>query len=84
MSLRIVNWLKFLADRPPGAVPRAWVDSLIAQLHSLRGDLEYHLLANHLLKNAKALLFGGIAFAGPIAEEWLRCGLQILRAETDE
>jgi uncharacterized heparinase superfamily protein len=84
LSLRIVNWLKFLAVHPAGAVPRPWLSSLTTQLNALRGTLEYHLLANHLLKNAKALLLGGVAFVGPIADEWLRCGLEILRAETDE
>ena len=70
--------------REPNVLPKSWNDSLGLQLTWLRANLEYHLLANHLLKNAKALVFGGLAFDGPCASEWLNCGLSILRSETAE
>ena len=84
LSLRVVNWLKFVVDRPPNAVSRVWLESLSLQLASLRAGMEHHLLGNHLLKNLKALLFGGVAFSGPTADDWLQCGLQLLRRETGE
>jgi hypothetical protein len=43
-----------------------------------------HLLANHLLKNGKALFFGGVFFTGPEAERWRARGLEILLREADE
>ena len=84
LSLRIVNWLKYLKDWPSDLIPQSWIDSLALQVTAVRGGLERHLLANHLLKNAKALVFGGMSFSGAAAEEWLMCGLTILRRETTE
>ena len=82
ISLRVVNWLKHGLTLPAGGVPREWVASLAHQVAALEGDLEYHLLANHLLKNGKALVFagdlprrtGGAALAGSGASTscWLR------------
>ena len=36
-----------------------FVRSLATQVSHLFGSLEYHLLGNHLLENAKALIFAG-------------------------
>lgn len=79
LSLRVVNWLKFFGCAGP--VPEHWVASLGHQLETLRGDLEYHLLANHLFKNAKALVYGGLYMQGELAERWRREGLALLLAE---
>lgn len=46
--------------------------------------LEYHLLGNHLLANAKALVFAGLFFSGGQADSWLRKGLKLLRAQLPE
>src|SRR5690606_28107918 len=86
LSLRVVNWIKAwlqggLASQP---VPQHWLDSLATQLAWLERRVEYHLLANHLLKNGKALFFGGLFLAGPDAERWRRLGLGILLREADE
>jgi uncharacterized heparinase superfamily protein len=81
-SLRIVNWIKwFLIQKeyPPGAIR-----SLVVQIRWLRRRLEYHLLGNHLLANAKALLFGGLFFQGNEADEWIKKGLSLLEREISE
>ena len=55
--------------------------SLTEQVEWLSKRLEYHLLANHLLANAKALVFAG-AFLG--VEKWYRKGMAIYRKELPE
>jgi len=85
LSLRVVNWMKFwlagTAGEPPG---QRRLDSLATQLAGLESRVEYHLLANHLVKNGKALLFGGVFFQGKRADRWLKLGLEILCREADE
>jgi len=79
LSLRIVNWTKWLLD---GNEPvEGMLESLASQTHSLRQQLEYHLLGNHLFANAKALVFAGCFFEGSTADKWLQKGLKILRKE---
>ncbi len=64
--------------RPPGW--RVW-----RCRHAGCGErLEYHLLANHLFANAKALVFAGMFFEGDEADEWLEKGLSILEKEIPE
>lgn len=76
ISLRAVNWMKAFGE---GFEPRPdWLASLALQLAWLERNLEYHLLANHLLKNAKALLFAGAFFDGPAAARWRARGLALL------
>ncbi|MEP4484833.1 MAG: alginate lyase family protein [Halioglobus sp.] len=75
-SLRIVNWVKWLlAGNEP--VP-GMLTSLFQQAHGLSQQLEYHLEGNHLLANAKALVFVGSCFEGGAAEGWLSKGLSLL------
>lgn len=81
-SRRIVNWIKW-AWRGH-AMKKTWLDSLALQARWLRRRLEYHLLANHILANAKALVFAGVFFEGREAEEWLAKGLAILERELPE
>ncbi len=81
-SMRLVNWIKWaLAGNPlaPG-----WVQSLAVQARYLRRRLEYHLLGNHLLANAKALVFAGLFFGGDEARHWLEKGLAVLDRELNE
>jgi uncharacterized heparinase superfamily protein len=54
------------------------------QVRTLGSALEFHLLGNHLLANAKALVFAGCFFSGPEADGWLRTGLALLDAELGE
>ncbi len=82
LSLRLVNWVKWLAA---GNAPEAgMVDSLAVQVRWLMGRIEWHLLGNHLLANAKAMVFAGTFFDGPEADAWRTQGLSILRREHDE
>jgi uncharacterized heparinase superfamily protein len=82
LSRRIVNWIKWrLAG---GALNQEFLDSLATQAEFLSKSLEYHLLANHLLANAKALVFAGLFFSGPEPERWLDKGLKILADQLDE
>ncbi len=81
-SLRIVNWVKWaLAGN---TLPDGATDSLATQADWLSRRLEYHLLANHLWANAKALVFAGSFLVGPRADEWRRLGTALLRNEIPE
>lgn len=81
-SLRIVNWIKYViaTDAPDPAI----IASLAQQARWLSKNLEWHLLANHLLANAKALLFAGLFFDGREAEAILRLAERILTAQLPE
>lgn len=82
LSLRIVNWIKWTIG---GAAPEPQVlDSLAVQARWLVHRLEWHLLGNHLLANAKALVFAGLFFEGAEADRWLALGLKILTREFPE
>jgi uncharacterized heparinase superfamily protein len=81
-SLRIVNWIAWgLAGNDLGE--SAW-GSLAAQARNLSAKIEHHLLGNHLLANAKALVFAGCYFEGNEAAAWLRNGLNLLNQELRE
>ena len=91
VSLRTVNWIygyALLADLPDLASPEAdarflelWRGSIFRQLDYLSKHLELHLLANHLFKNVKALVIGGLFFDQPA---WLATGERLLWREIDE
>ncbi|OEO28650.1 hypothetical protein VW23_004225 [Devosia insulae DS-56] len=82
ISLRAANWIKFwLAGNQPEAGGR---DSLAIQLRWLMTHLEWHLLGNHLLANAKALVLAGLCFEGDEPEGWLRKGLEIYARQLSE
>ena len=84
-SLRIVNWIKFAhADSVDYLQGEKFRASLATQVRWLEKRLEYHLLANHLLANAKALVFAGKYFDGPESERWLKRGMDIYRRELPE
>lgn len=82
VSLRIVNWIKWvLAGHDLAPVG---VHSLAVQARWLRRHIEWHLLGNHLFVNAKALVMAGLFFDGIEAAEWLAQGLKILGREVPE
>jgi uncharacterized heparinase superfamily protein len=81
-SLRIVNWLKWALHG--NELPLECVQSLAVQTRWLAGRLEIHLLGNHLLANAKALVFAGSFFEGSEADAWLETGLRLLEREIPE
>jgi uncharacterized heparinase superfamily protein len=78
-SLRVANWCKWILG---GALPGSDViESLASQAAWIEKRLEWHLLANHLLANAKALVFAGSLFDGRDAARWLEKGIRILSDE---
>jgi uncharacterized heparinase superfamily protein len=96
-SLRIVNWVKWALSRigvgerlreheicQPTALEEELRASLATQAQALSEQLEYHLLANHLWANAKALIFAGVFLEGPQADQWLRVGSRIMDAQVRE
>ncbi|MCW8276808.1 alginate lyase family protein [Pseudomonas sp. PCH199] len=82
LSLRIVNLIKWFQLQPQ-LDPR-WLESLAMQSHALSQQIEYHILANHLFVNGKALVFAGSFMLGDQAESWLKTGLKILDGEIKE
>lgn len=82
ISRRIVNWVKwFVAGN---ALSDRALRSLWLQARVLSQSIEYHLLANHLFENAKALFFAGVFFEGDEADQWLAKGREILDAGLEE
>jgi uncharacterized heparinase superfamily protein len=82
ISLRIVNWVKWLANG--NAAPSGMEQSLAMQARWLFQRLEWHLMGNHLFANAKALVFAGIFFEGAEAALWRAKGLKIIERELPE
>ena len=75
-SLRIVNWVKWLlAENEPTP---GMLESIFQQAYVLSQQLEYHLQGNHLLANAKALVFAGSLFEDEEAQRWLQIGVELL------
>lgn len=82
VSRRIINWVKWAARGNELSAP--YLRSLAVQARWLLGRLEYHLLGNHLLTNAKALVHAGLYFQGAEAEGWLARGLHIVGPQLRE
>ncbi|MDW8002984.1 MAG: alginate lyase family protein [Deltaproteobacteria bacterium] len=81
-SRRIVNWIKWAWSG--GHLWKEAINSLFLQAMYLTKRLEWHLLGNHLLANAKALIYAGLFFDGQEPEIWLRKGISIFLREIDE
>ena len=82
ISLRIVNWIKWcLSGNKPTEL---MLESLAVQARWLLKKLEFHILGNHLLANAKALCFAGLCFSGQEADAWYRRGANILEDQLKE
>ncbi len=82
LSLRIVNWIKWQLRE--SALSERALESLSIQATVLSQSIEYHLLANHILANGKALCFAGCFFDGKEASRWLRRGRKILDDQLNE
>ncbi len=82
VSLRIVNWIKWQlsGQRPDAAI----LNSLALQARWLAAHVEWHLLGNHVLANAKALVFAGLFCDCGEADAWLQKGLAIYKRELPE
>lgn len=87
ISLRTVNWIYalLLVGNALDVRSRALIEKSVAQqLAVLERRLEFHILANHLQKNLKALVIGGLYFQGEAARRWLERGLRLLWRELFE
>ncbi|MDD5757635.1 MAG: alginate lyase family protein [Desulfobulbaceae bacterium] len=81
-SLRIVNWIKWAWAG--NVLPPECLQSLAVQVRWVLRRLEIHLQGNHLIANAKALVFAGLFFSGPEARKWLKKGLGLLSRQLPE
>ncbi len=85
ISLRLVNWIKFLGR---AGLSRSDLEPAARSAHRqalwLERSLEFDLMGNHLLKNAKALVFCGIFFGGRDGRRWLSKGIGLLGRELGE
>lgn len=79
ISLRVINWVKFLAQHRIEDVDIN--SSLYWYTEILLKNLEYHILGNHLLENGFALYFAAYHFKN---EQWLQKATYILTKELDE
>jgi len=84
VSLRIVNWVKYFVVYKNNNIPEAWLNSLYQQAHVLYHSIEYHILANHYLKNGKGLFFVGAYLKGVESNKWFNKGKKILVEEAKE
>ncbi len=82
LSRRVVNWAKWAAGG--NDLPAVCHASMAVQARWLSDCLEYHLLGNHLLVNAKALIHAGLYFEGVEAEDWYRRGMDIMMRQVPE
>ncbi|MEW5946465.1 MAG: heparinase II/III family protein [bacterium] len=85
LSSRVVNWIRAAAaaaGEPVGS--DLFLRSLFHQLMFLERNVEYRVMGNHLIRNAAALVLGGLFFAGADAAGWLEKGLKILSTEIPE
>ena len=79
LSIRIVNLIKWSAYS--GLQNTEISQSIAAQVNCLENNIEYHIGGNHLIANAKALIFAGCFFQGLNAEKWHKKGTRILMRE---
>ena len=86
ISLRSVVWMQQLAARPglPGDFALRAGASICLQMRVLADHLELDIRGNHLVKNAKALLWAGAFFAGKEALAWQAGGKQLLGEILDQ
>ena len=89
-SLRLVNWCSFFFGRHRRATVQdggfgatLWA-SIVEQANHLVGNLERHLLGNHLFENAVALALTGSCFDHPKARRWFTRGVRILERQLPE
>lgn len=80
LSTRVGNWFAAATLVPELATDEvsrsAW-----RQLRRLELNVEHDVLGNHLVRNARALVLGGVSFGVP---ELARKGIDLLRRELDE
>jgi len=80
LSTRVGNWVAALSMLPALASPEL-SRSLWRQLRRLELNVEDDVLGNHVIRNARALVLGGVSFGAP---ELTRRGIDLLRRELPE
>lgn len=82
ISLRIVNWIKWsiLSNNNNISIK----NSLYIQAVILSKQIEWHIRANHLIANAKALIFCGVYLRSKFIKNIKRKGETILYYQLDE
>jgi hypothetical protein len=81
-SLRIMNVIRFLSTNEIPKDSKSQISVyLSSEINYLSKNLEYHLLGNHLLENAFALLMGGYFFKKNL---WIEKSKKILHKELKE
>jgi hypothetical protein len=80
LSTRVGNWIA-AASLEPSLASAAVSASLWRQLAYLERNIENDILGNHVIRNARALVLGGVAFG---AERLLARGLDLLTRELPE
>lgn len=80
LSTRIGNWIAASSLEPSLATPEV-SESLWRQLAYLERNVEDDILGNHVIRNARALILGGLAFG---AGRLLSRGLDLLARELPE
>ncbi len=79
ISLRAMNVIRYLSEKELHDI--GIVSDIYAQLNYLGENIEYHLLGNHLLENAFALMMGGRSFEN---KRWEEKAKNILYQQLDE
>lgn len=79
VSLRILNWCRYLAWRSEADDGSGFAEELSKEIYKntlfLCNHVEYGVGGNHLVENAAALLTSGLAFG---RDDWLETGRRIL------
>ncbi len=83
LSLRLINLIKWyrFKERP---LASSILRSMYLQAQALEKQVEYHIRANHLFVNGKALVFIGAFFNDRRGDQWLERGLYLLDQEFKE
>lgn len=80
-SLRIVNWIKFLDFSRASSIDETILCSLGTQVTWLNSNIEWHIQANHLFANLKAIIFGGCYFRCNLSNSILLRAINLLNEQ---
>ena len=81
-SLRLVNLIKWCLSNKN--YNESILNSIYFQAIVLKENIEWHLLANHIISNFKAIIFAGYFFDNEQSKRWLRDGKKKLLKQLDE
>lgn len=76
-SLRLINWIKFFLRSD--SIPEDWNHRVISHAYFIKNNVEWHLDANHLIANSKAMIFAGGLLSGWKTDAIFYDGLRLLR-----